>query len=265
MRDFITTNQWKLTTLLFVLLTLATISDLKVEISFRKNSATSSLSRSELSQAVQSISSKVNEVKSATASAVATTRPKIPTMNFTEALGIPSYTKPASPKATITDILQTKEALALNETFITKEGFKTPYGLTLGLDTYTTIKNWNKDITLSGDQATRAEELFNEIYHPCCDSMINLKSCGCGHAVGMSGLVKKMIQDGRSTDEIRREMTAWAKYFWPKHFVIMALLQEKLGRSLDEIDASQRFASISSQKVATEYLVNNWTTNVASN
>lgn len=251
--------------MLFVLLTLATISDLQVEIIFNKSSNQVALSKSELTQAVQSISSKVNEVKSASSSAVSTPRPKIPTINFTEVLGIPAYTKPASPKATITDILQTKEALSLNDTFITKEGFKTPYGLTLGLDTYTTIKNWNKDVTLSGDQANLAEELFNEIYHPCCDSMINLKSCGCGHAVGMSGLVKKMIQDGRPTDEIRREMTAWAKYFWPRHYVIMALLQEKLGKSLDEIDASQRFASISAQKVATEYLVNNWSTDVASN
>lgn len=265
MREFVINNQWKLTTLLFVLLTLANVSDLKVQITFRQTPSQPLLSKSELAQAVQDISAKVSEVKQATANAVVTSRPKIPTMNFTEALGIPSYIKPASPKASITDILQTKEALTLNETFITKEGFKTPYGLTLGLDTYTTIKNWNKEINLSGDQAARAEDLFNEIYHPCCDSMINLKSCGCGHAVGMSGLVKKMIQDGRSTDEIRREMTAWAKYFWPKHFVIMALLQEKLGKSLAEIDASQRFASISAQKVATEYLVNNWTTNVASN
>lgn len=265
MREFVTTNQWKLTTLLFVLLTLATIFDFKVQITFRKSSTQAPLSKSELTQAVQDITSKVNVARQATPSAAAVARPKIPAINFTEALGIPSYTKPASPKATITDILQTKEALALNETFITKEGFKTPYGLTLGLDTFTTIKKWNKDITLSGDQADRAEVLFNEIYHPCCDSMINLKSCGCGHAVGMSGLVKKMIQDGKSSDEIKREMLAWAKYFWPKHFVIMALLQEKLGKSLAEIDVSQRFASISAQKVATEYLVNNWTTKLISN
>lgn len=265
MRGFITTHQWKILSLLFVLLTLATWFDARVEISFRKDSTQAPLSKNDLTQAVGSISSKVNEIKSASSSAEASARPKIPAINFTEALGIPAYSKPSSPQTTITDILQTKEALALNESFITKEGFKTPYGLTLGLDTYTTIKNWNKEISLAGDQAARAEELFNEIYHPCCDSMINLKSCGCGHAVGMSGLVKKMIQDGRSKDEIKREMTSWAKYFWPKHYVIMALLQQKLGKSLDEIDASQRFASISAQRVATEYLVNNWNTKVASN
>lgn len=265
MRKFVINNRWKLTTLLFVLLTLATVSDLKVQITFRESSTQTPLSKNELTRAVQDITSKVSEAKKASSSAVATTRPKIPTMNFTEALGIPSYTKTASPKATITDILQTKEALALNETFITKEGFKTPYGLTLGLDTFTTIKKWNKDITLAGDQAARAEVLFNEIYHPCCDSMINLKSCGCGHAVGMSGLVKKMVQDGRSNDEIKREMIVWAKYFWPKHYVILALLQGKLGKSLDEIDVSQRFSSLSAQKVATDYLVNTWTASVASN
>jgi hypothetical protein len=116
-------------------------------------------------------------------------------------------------------------------------------------------KKWDKEITLEGGNLERAQRLIDETYHPCCGASINAKVCGCGHAVGLRGLIKKMVQDGKSDDEIRRESFIWLRYFFPKHYVIMGLYMEKAGRSLDEINHTQTYSSIDAQRPVTDYLI----------
>lgn len=251
---------WQISTLVLATLTLLIWSEMKVSVSFGVlESRSPTPSRKELSQALSNISAQVSQNRSATSSASTSTSPipTIPRIDFAKELKVPEFDKTGSPKTTITDLLQTEEALKINETFIPKEGFKTPYGLSLGLDTYKEMISWNKEVSLSGDPEVRAEKIINSTFHPCCGSIINTKVCGCGHAVGMSGLVKKMVQDGRPDQEIEKELLVWAKYFWPRHYVLMAMFQQRLGRSLDEINLGQAYSSVSAQKPVVEYLTYN--------
>lgn len=247
---------WKISAFVFALLTLALIFDVKISVIFGKEKVNAPTQAVTYRTVPRENTPTTTQEKTAETSVEAATseRPKIPVINFADALGIPKFEKTGSPKTTVTDLLKTEAAVKLSKEFIPKEGFTTPYGLTLGLKTYEDMKKWNKTVSLEGASSDRAEKLMNEIYHPCCGAMINPKICGCGHAIGMSGLVKKMVQDGKSDSEVLGELMIWGKYFFPRHYVIMGLLQQKLGKSLDEIDLSQKFSSIDGEKPVVEYL-----------
>lgn len=240
---------WILSTLILAALSIASWSEMKITITtgrFLTPSAQVSQSRPFVSTATNSAS-----VSAQAAAQIAAP----PRLDYAQVLGIPNYDKSVTPKTTITSLLQTESAQKVKDRLIPNEGTVTAYGLTINLKTYEEMKKWDKDIKLDGDNLVRAEKLIDETYHPCCGASISQKICGCGHAVGLRGLIKKMVQEGKGDAEVKGESFVWLKYFFPKHYVILGLYLEKLGRNLGEINHTQPYSSIDAQKPVIDYLV----------
>lgn len=161
--------------------------------------------------------------------------------------------KSKQPTTDLTTILEGSEALAMQGQIIPKEGTQSPYGLTYNLDTFEQQKNWSKDIVVADSWKDLYQKIADSTYHPCCG--VTISTNDCGHAIALTGLVKKMLQDGKSESDIRQELLLWEKYFFPRHYVIMGLALKKLGQPLDKIDLSPEFSTVTSEKYATEYLI----------
>lgn len=74
--------------------------------------------------------------------------------------------------------------------------------------------------SLSADQKSRYNDLIMKVYHPCCNAPVG--ACGCKHAVAAKGLIKKLLQEGWTDEQILNEVFLWLRFWWPKHYATMA-------------------------------------------
>ena len=165
----------------------------------------------------------------------------------------PVPNKSNQPATNLTAILEGREAQAMQSEIIPKEGTKSPYGLTFSLATFEDQKTWSKEIVADPSWKDLYQKIVDSTYHPCCG--VTISTNDCGHAIALTGLAKKMLQDGKSEAEIRQELLLWEKYFFPRHYVIMGLALRKMGQPLDKIDLSPEYSTTASEKFATEYLI----------
>lgn len=165
----------------------------------------------------------------------------------------PPVDKSKTPTTTIVALLDSGSAKAMQDQLIPKEGTRSPYGLTFNLSTFSDQKSWSKSISVDPGWKDRYEDIVYSTYHPCCG--VTISTNDCGHAVALTGLVKKMLQDGKSNQDIRTELLLWERYFFPRHYVIMGLAVQKAGRSLDTVDLSQNYSTVQSERNATDYLI----------
>lgn len=80
---------------------------------------------------------------------------------------------------------------------------------------------------LTADQQQRYNDLVKNIYHPCCDAPIG--SCGCKHAVAAKGLIKYLLSQSWTDAQISDEVFLWDRFWWPKHYVTVALYLQSQG------------------------------------
>ncbi len=74
---------------------------------------------------------------------------------------------------------------------------------------------------------SRYDDFSKNVYHPCCDVAIG--SCGCKHAVAARGLIKYLLTQGYSDDQINEEVFLWNRYWWPKHYATVAVYMNSQG------------------------------------
>ena len=165
----------------------------------------------------------------------------------------PTVDKSKGPKTNATTILESSAAREIQDQFIPKEGTKSPTGLTFSLDTFSEQKQWQKSISIDPAWKDSYNEVVYNAFHPCCG--VTISTNDCGHAIALTGLTKKMLKDGKSVDQIRTEIFAWERYYFPRHYVLMALAVKKEGKDASIIDLSQNYATVQSEQYATDYLV----------
>jgi hypothetical protein len=95
-------------------------------------------------------------------------------------------------------------------------GEKTSYGISFSQQGYEQLIGYQKSITLTQDEQPKYEELIMEIPHECCNGAIG--QCDCGHAVALKGLVKLLLQNDYTDQEIEDEAYKWRQLFFSQNF-----------------------------------------------
>jgi len=91
--------------------------------------------------------------------------------------------------------------------------------------------------SLAADQKSRYNNLIMKIYHPCCNAPVG--ACGCKHAVAVRGLIKKLLQEGWTDKQILNEVFLWLRFWWPKHYAIMATYLVSQGADPSEVSLEE--------------------------
>ena len=227
---------WQVSAIVFLVLTLLYWSNFKVDLTVR-------------GFPLQAYFPQTHVTASAGSAATAVAQPTTVNGPF------PQVNTKKSPKTNLTTVLLSSDAKKMQSSLIPKEGTRSSYGLTFNLATFNQMKNWDSSISVDPSLQSRFDTITNSAYHPCCGSAINTKKCGCGHAVGMEGLVKKMLQDGKSDQEINTELLQWGKYFFPRHYVIVALALTKMNQSTNQINLTESYSSQSVEQAAGNFLI----------
>lgn len=116
---------------------------------------------------------------------------------------------------------------------IPKDGEQTEYGLvfsTSGLETlvdfYTTLEltseEWDRFIDIGTSSDTACEYCCGMEERGSVDKDGNVL-CGCAHNVALAGLVKYLVKQGYSDEEIFNEIQRWKAYFFPRGYVTETL------------------------------------------
>ncbi len=91
--------------------------------------------------------------------------------------------------------------------------------------------------SLTPEQKAKYKDLIMKIYHPCCNAPVG--ACGCKHAVATRGLIKNLLKEGWSDDQILNEVFLWQRFWWPKHYAIMATYIFSQGVNPAEVPISE--------------------------
>ncbi len=91
--------------------------------------------------------------------------------------------------------------------------------------------------SLSPEQRARYESLIKNVYHPCCNAPVG--GCGCKHAVATRGLIKKLLQEDWTDEQIMNEVFLWQRFWWPKHYATMATYLVSQGADPSEVPISE--------------------------
>mgnify|MGYP000718257541 CR=1 FL=1 len=91
--------------------------------------------------------------------------------------------------------------------------------------------------SLNAQQKSRYDSLIMKIYHPCCDAPVG--ACGCKHAVAIRGLIKNLLVEGWSDDQIYEEAFLWLRFWWPKHYAQMGVYLVSQGTDPSEISPQE--------------------------
>jgi hypothetical protein len=168
-------------------------------------------------------------------------------------LDVPTYDKSGGPKRTVSDLLATARAKEIYQSF-PKDGSTSPFGIKMTVSTQKELAALDKSLPIPAGKEDSYKALTAAGFHPCCDGALN--NCDCEHAVAMRGIIKKYLAAGKSEDEIRTELVTWEKFWWPRHYVIMALFDEATGRKPTAQDYySSIYGTISNEKPALDYLL----------
>jgi len=126
---------------------------------------------------------------------------------------------------------------------------------------YDLLVNMEREISLdelSADKKAVYNKMIMEIFHPCCDAPIG--ACGCKHAVADRGLIKFLLMKGWSEDKIYDEILLWHRFWWPRHYVIMALYLIDKGADPSSLSSkewlSSKLSTIRAERIAINGLKN---------
>lgn len=115
---------------------------------------------------------------------------------------------------------------------VPKEGSPTDYGLTFSEQGLQTLVDYQL-ISLTGEDQQRYIKIGSSpdtACEYCCgigergalrdDGNI---ACGCAHNIALAGLIKFLIQQGYTDEQILEEIQRWKAYFFPRGYVIEVL------------------------------------------
>ncbi len=112
---------------------------------------------------------------------------------------------------------------------------------------YDMLVEMNQAQLTTADQQARFKAITKSIYHPCCGAPI--ASCGCKHAIAAKGLVKYLLTQEYTDDQIKDEVFLWNRFWWPKHYATAAIYFNSQGTNPASISASDWLgASVSTVK-----------------
>lgn len=231
---------WQVSTVVFLVLTLLYWSNLQINLTYKGFPLQAYFPQS----AAQMV--RANSAGSTANSGSTYTPPQGP---------FPKVDTKQKPKTTLTTILLSSEAKQMQNQIIPKENTLSPYGLKFNLTTFAQQKKWSTDIKDDPAWRSRYDSITGSTYHPCCDATIDTNDCG--HAIAMTGLVRKMLQDGKSDQEIKDELMKWEEYYFPRHYVIMALALKKMGKPITDINLSADYSSEGVETSAGNFLIYN--------
>src|SRR3989344_1343903 len=90
--------------------------------------------------------------------------------------------------------------------------------LSLNADGYNQLLEYDKTITLSDSEKKNYAGF--DILLPCCGFQLTTEDensdCRCGHHIAMAGLIKKLMKDGHTHDQIQEELNQWKPVFYPE-------------------------------------------------
>lgn len=114
----------------------------------------------------------------------------------------------------------TGSAVAPTQTQISKNitipSGKTSYGVEFSQQGYDQLMGYQTSISLTQDQQSKYQQLIMEIPHECCNGAIG--QCDCGHAVALKGLVKLLLQNGYTDQQIKDEAYKWRVLFFSQNY-----------------------------------------------
>jgi hypothetical protein len=143
---------------------------------------------------------------------------------------ITTQTEPTGEQAS-SDIVQ-----QIYDEVVPKEGAQTDYGITFSNEGLQTLVGHQRSISLSGEDQQRYIKIGTSpdtACEYCCgigergalrdDGNI---ACGCAHNIALAGLIKYLIQQGYTDEQILDEIQKWKAYFFPRGYVT-EVLQER--------------------------------------
>lgn len=90
---------------------------------------------------------------------------------------------------------------------------------------------------LSEDQLKRVDSIASNIYRPCCG--VPASTPDCSHGFAARGLVKLLVKEGWTDEQIYEEVSIWNRFWWPKHYVGVALYLEKQDKSWEDLSPKE--------------------------
>jgi len=112
---------------------------------------------------------------------------------------------------------------------VPKEGSDTGYGITFSTNGMNTLVGYYRSIELTGNGQEKFIAVGTQPNTGCeyCCGIGNGEAitsdgrtrCGCDHHLALIGLIKYLIQQGYSDEQILGEIQKWKAYFFPQGYV----------------------------------------------
>lgn len=135
------------------------------------------------------------------------------------------------------------------EEVLVKEGEVTEYGLTFSTNGLNTLVDYANSISLTGDDQQRYISIGtqpNTACEYCCgignrgalrnDGRI---ACGCAHNIAFAGLIKYLIQEGYTDEQILDEILRWKSYFFPRDYLAEVLKERGISPEASGLPAQR--------------------------
>ena len=130
----------------------------------------------------------------------------------------------------------TNIAKQIYEEVVPKEGEQTDYGITFSTDGMNTLVGYYRSIELTGEERDRFIKIGTQpdtSCEYCCGigdgpaiTEDGRARCGCAHHLALIGLIKYLVKQGYTDQQILNEIQRWKAYFFPQGYV-SEVLQER--------------------------------------
>jgi len=120
-------------------------------------------------------------------------------------------------------------AQQIYEEVVPNEGEQTGYGIAFSTDGMNTLVNYYRSIELTGNEQERFINIGTKpdtSCEYCCGigegaaiTEDGRAKCGCAHHLALIGLIKYLIQQGYTDEQILDETQRWKAYFFPQGYV----------------------------------------------
>ncbi len=115
--------------------------------------------------------------------------------------------------------------------------FASTGGWTLGKQEVMSLYNKFSYITLSPDQQKMVKEIADGVYRPCCGNPTSFPDCN--HGMAALAIIEFLVSQGKSKNEIYKDLLAFNSYWFPGTYLDIAYHFEKNGMNYSSIDPSK--------------------------
>lgn len=110
-------------------------------------------------------------------------------------------------------------------------------GWTLGKQDVVNLYNKFSYISLSSDQQKQVQEIADGVYRPCCGNPTSFPDCN--HGMAALAIIELLVSQGKSKNEIYKDLLAFNSYWFPQTYLDIAYHFEKSGMNYKAVDPSK--------------------------